>query len=144
MTVWLKLSEKDLQLSAVFVVTVFFQGKRSRRDLKFSTQVALEILARMLCGSDAVFLPKAGWNFRKGAGGMLDWKSHGMIAIRFFNLLHGTCTFRFLENVSWSGCRVLIMRGNQIGFDSVFLETVEHKSTACRNALSFTVVFDLR
>ena len=37
MTVWLKLSEKDLQLSAVFVVTVFFQGKRSRRDLKFST-----------------------------------------------------------------------------------------------------------
>ena len=38
MTVWLKLSEKDLQLSAVFVVTVFFQGKRSRRDLKFSTE----------------------------------------------------------------------------------------------------------
>ena len=37
MTVWLKLSEKDLQLSAVFVVTVFFQGKRSRRDLKFFT-----------------------------------------------------------------------------------------------------------
>ena len=27
--------KKDLQLSAVFVVTVFFQGKRSRRDLKF-------------------------------------------------------------------------------------------------------------
>ena len=39
MTVWLKLSEKDLQLSAVFVVTVFFQGKRSRRDLKFFTHV---------------------------------------------------------------------------------------------------------
>ena len=38
MTVWLKLSEKDLQLSAVFVVTVFFQGKRSRRDLKFFTR----------------------------------------------------------------------------------------------------------
>ena len=35
MTVWLKLSEKDLQLSAVFAVTVF-QGKRSRRDLSFS------------------------------------------------------------------------------------------------------------
>ena len=32
------------------------------------------------------------------------------------------------------------MSGNQIGFDSVFLETVEHKSTACRNALLFTVV----
>ena len=41
MTVWLKLSEKkDLQLSAVFVVTVFFQGKRSRRDLKFFTCLA--------------------------------------------------------------------------------------------------------
>ena len=40
MTVWLKLSEKDLQLSAVFVVTVFFQGKRSRRDLKFSTEAS--------------------------------------------------------------------------------------------------------
>ena len=37
MTVWLKLSEKDLQLSAVVVVTVFFQGKRSSRDLKFFT-----------------------------------------------------------------------------------------------------------
>ena len=36
-TVWLKLSDKDLQLSAVVVVTVFFQGKRSRRDLKFFT-----------------------------------------------------------------------------------------------------------
>ena len=29
MTVWLKLSEKDLQLSAVVVVNLFFQGKRS-------------------------------------------------------------------------------------------------------------------
>ena len=36
MTVWLKLSEKDLQLSAVFVVTLFFRGKRSRRTLSFS------------------------------------------------------------------------------------------------------------
>ena len=36
MTVWLKLSEKDLQLSAVFVVTVFFQGKRSGGTLSFS------------------------------------------------------------------------------------------------------------
>ena len=38
MNVWLKLSEKDLQLSAVVVVTLFFQGKRSRRDLKFFTR----------------------------------------------------------------------------------------------------------
>ena len=37
MNVWLKLSGKDLQLSAVVVVTLFFQGKRSRRDLKFFT-----------------------------------------------------------------------------------------------------------
>ena len=40
MNVWLKLSEKDLQLSAVVVVTLFFQGKRSRRDLKFFTSTA--------------------------------------------------------------------------------------------------------
>ena len=38
MNVWLKLSEKDLQLSAVVVVTLFFRGKRSRRDLKFFTR----------------------------------------------------------------------------------------------------------
>ena len=48
MTVWLKLSEKDLQLSAVFVVTVFFQGKRSRRDLKFSTQCRLHLLKKSM------------------------------------------------------------------------------------------------
>ena len=36
MTVWLKLSEKDLQLSAVVVVTLFFQGKRSGGTLSFS------------------------------------------------------------------------------------------------------------
>ena len=41
MNVWLKLSEKDLQLSAVVVVTLFFQGKRSRRDLKFFTDWVL-------------------------------------------------------------------------------------------------------
>ena len=46
MTVWLKLSENDLQLSAVFVVTVFFQGKRSRRDLKFSTVMANHIQSK--------------------------------------------------------------------------------------------------
>ena len=45
MNVWLKLSEKDLQLSAVVVVTLFFRGKRSRRDLKFFTQAGSKLAA---------------------------------------------------------------------------------------------------
>ena len=59
MNIWLKLNEKDLQLSAVVVVTLFFQGKRSRRDLKFFTSVAVLLLLLKLLSS----APNSGFSF---------------------------------------------------------------------------------
>ena len=69
----------------------------------------------------------------------------GDLAAFFVEVMRFPCFANFLENnVSWM--RLLssfahAWKPNCLRFD--FLETVEHKSTACRNALSFTVVFDL-